>query len=226
MDMKRNMLILIGVVTGLVMQTTVGSKASKNAELTRYIQSLEQSILAKDQRSVDKDKYKRPIDRAMQLIKQGADVNTSGPEGITLLMFAVLLNRENLVKRLLATPGINVNLQGTEGESALLIAVHRGYSNIVKLLLAAGADTTLKTYDGETALDLLNDPNYSYEKPPTNHPFISVYKELLDARAREELENLQKDFPTLGVEAISDRKVKAKQAILEMLQKAQTAKKK
>jgi len=234
------MLIFISVVTGLAMQSAMGSQGSKNAELAKYIGSIEQSILRKGQPSNVKDKYKRSIERATQLIKQGADVNTRGPNhGITLLMIAVLLNLENLVRRLLETPGINVNLQavndeGKTAESALMLAVHRAQPNMVKLLLNAGADTTLKSQnwgsdDGGTAEDLLKDPRYIYEEPAGTESYISTYEGgELDSQSREALEMLKKSDPTAKVITIpiSDRKVKAKKAISELLQNAKAAKRK
>lgn len=57
--------------------------------------------------------------------------------------------------------GANVNGADSQGYTALMFAANLGLVENVKLLLASGADATLKTKDGETALSLTERPDSS-----------------------------------------------------------------
>jgi thiosulfate/3-mercaptopyruvate sulfurtransferase len=50
--------------------------------------------------------------------------------------------------------GARLDSQNVNGATALIYAASAGKSEIVRLLLDAGADTTLETLDGFTALDV------------------------------------------------------------------------
>jgi len=54
----------------------------------------------------------------------------------------------------LLAEGHNVNEQGPAGQSALMLAARNGHAAVIDLLLARGADPTLKTKTGSTALDI------------------------------------------------------------------------
>ncbi|KAI9303344.1 ankyrin repeat-containing domain protein [Cunninghamella echinulata] len=57
--------------------------------------------------------------------------------------------------------GVNLNSQNKmNGWTALHWASHRGQEDIVRLLLSNGANTSLKTNKGQTALDLCNSDKY------------------------------------------------------------------
>lgn len=70
------------------------------------------------------------------------------------LMQAAFHNDEEIVKILLATPDININDQDKWGNTALMFAVSADHKNIIKLLLDAGADSSIKNRNGETAIDI------------------------------------------------------------------------
>lgn len=85
------------------------------------------------------------------LLDRGADVNVKDKKGITVLMWAALHCRTDIVKSLLAK-GSNVNAKDKKGRTALMAAAHFGDTEIVKLLLDHGADVNVKDKKGETAL--------------------------------------------------------------------------
>ena len=60
----------------------------------------------------------------------------------------------------LISAGANIDKpSGPEGCSPLMIAAHRGHTAVVDALLEAGADATLVDDDGDSALDLADDPD-------------------------------------------------------------------
>ena len=72
------------------------------------------------------------------------------------LVLASTFGHERAVRALL-DHGADVNYQDRAGITALMRAVTRKKSSIVKVLLAAGADRTLKSKDGESAVDMARD---------------------------------------------------------------------
>jgi ankyrin repeat protein len=63
----------------------------------------------------------------------------------------------NIIDRLLAK-NLNVNKQNIAGWTPLHCACYNGHLAIVKLFLEHGADYTLRTNRGQTAFDLVTDP--------------------------------------------------------------------
>ena len=57
--------------------------------------------------------------------------------------------------------GAAVDLQNIHGNTALTIAAYNRQAAVVPLLLSAGADTTLRDKDGETAMDLAKEAGAS-----------------------------------------------------------------
>lgn len=65
-----------------------------------------------------------------------------------------LLNEVENVERFLDT-GVDVNcIDPMTGETALMQAAHNGSVEVVKLLLSSGADVTIRTRSGQTALSI------------------------------------------------------------------------
>lgn len=84
-----------------------------------------------------------------ELIEQGADINATNEDGITILSVASLIGFSDTVKYLLsknANPNIPSHLP------PLLNAVQWGYKDMVKLLLDAGAEVDKQAQDGRYAL--------------------------------------------------------------------------
>ena len=106
--------------------------------------------------------------RAIQLIKEGADPNstlgTYAPEFVDRdfvqgvpLHFALAAARPKIAVALLEA-GADPNSRNREGQTALVVAVNRDYTEVVRALLAKGADPNApSSSDGETPLH--NGPN-------------------------------------------------------------------
>ena len=72
-------------------------------------------------------------------MRLGADVNAQDRQGASALFVAVLYDRVDTVRVLLAAPGIDVNLAKANGRAALSWARGMRRATIVALLEAAGA---------------------------------------------------------------------------------------
>ena len=82
------------------------------------------------------------------LLEQGLDVNSTGPQGQTILMAASRLGHLELVRLLIARKA-NPNRQSPTGDTALMMASLGGHLEIVKLLDGSGAEISSR---GWTAL--------------------------------------------------------------------------
>lgn len=74
------------------------------------------------------------------LLQRGMDVNTSDPEGNTLLMLAAR-NGDNQILEILLRNKPNILKINKYGDSALMLATLRGHLQSVTALVVAGADT-------------------------------------------------------------------------------------
>ncbi|HEY2906671.1 MAG TPA: ankyrin repeat domain-containing protein, partial [Vicinamibacterales bacterium] len=93
-------------------------------------------------------------DAVRSLLKEGDDVNSAQPDGMTALHWAVQKNDVELAK-LLLYGGANVRATTRiGGYTALLIASKNGQTAMIDTLLAAGADAKSATANGATALML------------------------------------------------------------------------
>ncbi len=89
---------------------------------------------------------------AMRLVSaKGANVNATGADGSTAIMYAAANGDLELVRALIKA-GANVKLKNQFGTSALTEAAIIGSAPIIDALLKAGADPNFKTPDGETPL--------------------------------------------------------------------------
>ena len=84
-----------------------------------------------------------------QLLEDGADPNTSGPQGLTALSWAIVGSKSIptayvQVGKLLAV-GANPNLANNHGATPLHIAALKGDGAIMSALLQAGGDPLIKT---------------------------------------------------------------------------------
>jgi ankyrin repeat protein len=85
------------------------------------------------------------------LSAKGANVNATGADGSTAIMYAAANDDLELVRALIKA-GANVNLKNQLGTSALTEAAIIGSAPIIETLLKAGADPNFKTPNGETPL--------------------------------------------------------------------------
>jgi len=83
--------------------------------------------------------------------KKDTNVNATGADGATAVMYASANNDPELVRALIKA-GANVKLTNQFGTSALTEAAIVGSAPIIDALLKAGADPNFRTPDGETPL--------------------------------------------------------------------------
>lgn len=83
------------------------------------------------------------VARVTTLLRQGADVSASHPDGGTALIKAAARDRRDVVQALL-TAGAKVDGSDVEGWTALMWSSEYGRIEIVNLLLASGADPNAK----------------------------------------------------------------------------------
>ena len=89
---------------------------------------------------------------AMRLLSaKGANVNATGADGSTAIMYAAANDDLELVRALIKA-GANVKLANQFGTSAITEAAIIGSAPIIDALLKAGADPNFKTPNGETPL--------------------------------------------------------------------------
>uniref|UniRef100_A0A3B3SKH6 Ankyrin 1 n=1 Tax=Paramormyrops kingsleyae TaxID=1676925 RepID=A0A3B3SKH6_9TELE len=91
------------------------------------------------------------LDKAMDHIKNGIDINTANQKGNTALHIAALAGQERVVAELV-NYGANVNAQSQKGFSPLYMAAQENHLEVVKFLLENGANQSLPTEDGFTPL--------------------------------------------------------------------------
>jgi hypothetical protein len=73
-------------------------------------------------------------DKVVDLLRRGMDVNTTDPQGSTLLMIATRTKNSDLVRFLLDNRA-NPQKRNRYGDTALMIAALQGYGEIVDMLL-------------------------------------------------------------------------------------------
>jgi uncharacterized protein len=89
---------------------------------------------------------------ALKLVgTKGTDVNATGPDGTTAIMYAAANDDVELVRALIKA-GANVKLKNQFGTSALTEASIIGSAPVIDALLKAGADPNFKNLSGETPI--------------------------------------------------------------------------
>ena len=91
------------------------------------------------------------IDEIRSLLDQGADIETTGPEGRTLL-WAASINGHLEIVRLLLEKGAQVDKTANDGSTALSPACLEGHLEVARLLIQKGADVNKATDNGMTPL--------------------------------------------------------------------------
>ena len=87
----------------------------------------------------------------VQILGDGADVETRAEDGSTALIMAALNGHAQVIETLLKK-GAKVDATDQAGFTALIMAAGAGHADVVKQLLASGADVGARTKDGVTAL--------------------------------------------------------------------------
>ena len=115
------------------------------------------------------------IEKALGLIRRGANINAVDAEGKTALRFAASLDTPEVLLALLEK-GVRVNFQGPDGTSALMIAAKMSVRN-TEILLSQGAAVNLQDDIKQTALF------YAVSgKNPENLSALAAARATIDAR--------------------------------------------
>lgn len=98
------------------------------------------------------------VQKVIDLIGNGADVNAFDRYGQTALMLAAHHGYDEIVEILIAHRA-NLNITSKFGLSALMLAIVAGHAEIARILVKAGADVSLRGtgapgFAGKTAYDL------------------------------------------------------------------------
>jgi hypothetical protein len=96
----------------------------------------------------------------MLMIGDGASPNAQNGAGWTPLIAAVSAGHEETVRALLDTEDINLNLAENDGWTPLMFAANNNRAQITRLLIERGADTTLKSRVGFSAMGIARDHNF------------------------------------------------------------------
>jgi ankyrin repeat protein len=88
------------------------------------------------------------------LVDHGANVNAKNSLGATAMHEAARLGRDNAAKALVTAKGIKLDELNNAGLTALHIAAEQGAPEIVRILLQNGANRSVRTPSGKTALEL------------------------------------------------------------------------
>lgn len=94
------------------------------------------------------------------MLEKGADINLMDKDGETALVRAVINNRTEIAKDLLAM-GANPNVQNRLGATPLNFASALGNTDLVRALLDKGANPTLKDEKGRTAQSIAAERKYT-----------------------------------------------------------------
>ncbi|KIE04351.1 hypothetical protein NF27_IN00920, partial [Candidatus Jidaibacter acanthamoeba] len=94
------------------------------------------------------------IDKARELLSQGADVNATEMLGDTALHLAIMYRDVKMVKLLLAQPSININTKDCDRQTPLQNALYNGYDEIAQLILEHNPDVKTADIKGNTVIHL------------------------------------------------------------------------
>lgn len=92
------------------------------------------------------------VDRALQYLNNGANINARLPDGDTALVHAARGGLTQVALMLVAKKA-SLDAQGNDGATALIVASKRGDIALVRAFIDAGADITIEDRDGRKALD-------------------------------------------------------------------------
>ncbi|KMQ92184.1 palmitoyltransferase zdhhc17 [Lasius niger] len=94
------------------------------------------------------------LDRVTELVEAGADVNQPDSETVTLLHWAAINNRKDIVKYLIAKGAVVDAIGGELASTPLHWATRQGHLSTVVVLMRAGADPTLRDSEGFSCIHL------------------------------------------------------------------------
>lgn len=173
-------------------------------------------------------------DQIAKLLREGADPDTSTPQGMTALIASVMGRRVDVV-RMLISAGATVDYP-TPGKNATALhaAAMAGNRAVVESVLLAGADIRRKNWQGKTPLDLARGMNVPHpdviellqqvedwlqERRPGGDSRVT--EEVLKGAIRDQaqrtkaIEEMRRDKQERN--AYSDKMVEAHQAFIELI---------
>lgn len=100
------------------------------------------------------------IEAVKALYKDRSQLSVVDNNGDTPIIMASKTNRTDILSFLLSMNKKTINELNIDGKTALMIAADYGSTNIVEILVDSGADKTLKSREGKTALDYAKARNY------------------------------------------------------------------
>lgn len=93
----------------------------------------------------------RELDKAIRLIRAGANVGIVDGNGQSPLVTSSYRGQVDVVKEFLAA-GADINTRGNEGATPLIAASEMGHVELVRVLISGGADVNARDDDDYTAL--------------------------------------------------------------------------
>lgn len=96
----------------------------------------------------------RLVEKVKRALSQGANINAKDNSGNTALHVAIWSTNNIALIRYLVESGANVNAMTQNGDTPLMDAAYLDKPEFLSYLLLSGADTTLKNFNGNSALDL------------------------------------------------------------------------
>lgn len=145
-----------------VLRYVIAAKADLNARTPdRDTPLMLAAMFGKDEAALNSDSYARYDLAARLLVEAGASLENAGTtantNAYTPLSYAAYAGRDTTVRYLLekgAKVNANANIQSriSEVNTPLMMAAMQGHRNASLLLLRAGADATVRTHNGMSAL--------------------------------------------------------------------------
>lgn len=99
------------------------------------------------------------LDKILQLIEQGVDINTCNANGLNALHLAAKDGHVEIVQELLAR-GCNVDAATKKGNTALHIAALAGQEEVARLLVEKGTNVNVQSLNGFTPLYMAAQENH------------------------------------------------------------------
>ncbi len=153
------------------------------------------------------DKIKEQENKIEQLIKKVENINTTDPQGRTLLMYAISTGNYKIVEELIKAKA-DVNARDNYGRTPLMYAVESNNIKLVELLIKANANPDIQDNEGRTSLIyaakknyskfLLNNSRIKYNSKDTVKFIVSIISQL----------RINKHIATLLIDANADLNIK------------------
>ncbi|KAJ5541151.1 hypothetical protein N7494_006227 [Penicillium frequentans] len=144
--------------------------------------------------------------KAWKCLREGADINATGEQGVTSLLIA---SREGFVglTKLLLQPGIskepaNIEAKTKDGKTALHLACWNGRDEVVSILI-----------ENRAQIDAKDNDDWSPLHNAADHGHVRVIRLLLDHGANLEAKTIADEYTPLMV-AITEERMEAVEALL------------